>query len=194
MRGLLISLSVILVMTAVGLGSSTLVHLHLTSSLASARSNGLTEGNNAGYEEGLIDGSIAGYQAGSKAGYNAMSQGNGTVNETKGFYFLYNPTYSDVLKMLADTDLDSLDKFIDYAASNGIRIAYVRTQSVPVDSAGNVYLYDLVGFDTVDNGFVVIDPGLHRQVQGKVGESYSGMNGLPAPDYKDIIGKVTVIW
>ncbi len=69
MKGLLISLAVVLFVTAAGFGGSFLMHINLVSSLETAGSEGYGEGLDDGYAEGLIEGSIAGYQEGSKAGY-----------------------------------------------------------------------------------------------------------------------------
>jgi hypothetical protein len=194
LKGLLISLAIVLLIAAVGVGASAIVHINLLNSLDSARKTGFREGDSDGYEKGLIEGSIAGYQEGSKHGYLTSNGLAADGQDGENFYFIYNPTYEEVKKILDNDELDSIQNVIDYSVINGIRIAYVRVQTVPSESKDRVHLYELVAFETVNNGFIIIEPESHSRVQVEVGESYSRLNGLPAPSYDDTIGKVTVIW
>lgn len=194
MKGLLISLAIVLLITAVGLGASALVHINLASSLETARETGFEEGDRDGYEKGLIEGSIAGYQEGSKSGYLTSNRLLGDNEDRENFYFIYNPTYEEVQNILDKDGLDSAQDMIDYAVINGIRIAYVRCQTVPDKEKGKVRLHELVGFETVDKGFIIIEPELHSEVKVKVGVSYSALNRLPASSYDDTIDKITVVW
>lgn len=194
MKGLLISLAIVLLITAVGLGASALVHINLANSLESARETGFDEGDRDGYERGLIEGSIAGYQEGSKRGYLTSNSLFGPSENKENFYFIYNPTYKEVQSILEKDELDSAQDMIDYAVINGIRIAYVRCQTVPDEEKGKVRLYELVGFETVDNGFIIIEPESRSEVEVKVGVSFSVLNRLPAASHDDTIDKITVIW
>ena len=194
MKGLLISLAIVLLITAVGVGASALVHINLANSLETARATGLDEGDRDGYERGLIEGSIAGYQEGSKSGYLTSNSLFGPNEDKENFYFIYNPTYEEVQNILKKYGLDSAQKMIDYAVINGIRTAYVRCQTVPDEEKGRVRLHELVGFETVDNGFIIIEPELRSEVKVRVGVSFSALNKLPASSYNDTIDKITVVW
>ena len=194
MKGLLISLAIVLLITAVGVGASALVHVNLANSLETAHETGFEEGDQDGYEKGLIEGSIAGYQEGSKRGYLTSNRLVGDNEDRENFYFIYNPTYEEVQSILDEDGLDSAQDMIDYAVINGIRIAYVRCQTVPDAERGKVRLHELVGFETVDNGFIIIDPESRNEVEVKVGISFTALNRLPAASHDDTIDKITVVW
>jgi len=194
MKGLLISVAIIFLITAVGIGASAIVHINLVSSLDTARDTGFDEGYDDGYEEGLIEGSIAGYQEGSKLGYLTSNRVAAATRDGEDFYFIYNPTSEEVREILNEGGLDSAREVIDYSAVNGIRVAYIRCQTVPNEPKGKVHLQELIGFETVDKGFIFIDAELHREVRVEVGVSYSVLNRLPSPSYDDTIGKVTIVW
>lgn len=72
-------------------------------------------------------------------------------------------------------------------------MAYVRCELAPQAANGMVYVLNLVAFDTVDEGFVIVEPWSHRVVKLEVGKSYSEQNGFDPPDYDDTITKVTVV-
>jgi hypothetical protein len=194
MKGLFISLVVILFITAASFGAAVIMHLNLVDSLQTARERGFDEGYGDGYEEGLVEGGIAGYQEGSKVGYLESNRPAASADPGEGFYFIYNPTYKEVQSILDAGGLDTAKAVIDYCVSNGIRVAYVRCQIVPDASSGTIYLRELVGFETVDNGMVIADPELRREVRVETGSSYSEINGIPAYSYDDTIGKITIVW
>jgi hypothetical protein len=127
-------------------------------------------------------------------GYFTSNRLAAVDHDGKDFYFVYNPTYEEVRAILAEKELNSVDTYVEYTSINGIHMAYVRCQTVPDSEMGWVYLYELIGFDTVDNGFIIIDPVLHREVEVEVGTSYSLLNNLPAGSFDDTIGKMTVVW
>jgi hypothetical protein len=194
LKGLLISLLVLIVIAAAGVGISAIVHINLTEDLKTAHARGLEEGYADGYEDGLIEGSIAGYQEGSKLGYQTSNREIKDAGEMQNIFFIYNPTYEEVQKILDSNDLNTVQEIIDYSMINGIRSAYVRCQSIPNEPRGKLYLYEFVGFETVDRGFVIIDPEIHREVKVEIGVSYSELNYLESPSYDDTIGKITIVW
>ena len=57
-----------------------------------------------------------------------------------------------------------------------------------------VYVLHLVAFETVDRGFVIIEPWSKREVRVAEGGSYSELNGFDIPEYDDTITKITVVW
>ena len=194
MKGLLISLLVLIVIASAAVGISAIVHINLAKDLKTAHARGLEEGYDDGYEDGLIEGSIAGYQEGSKLGYQTSNREIKDADEMQNIFFIYNPTYEEVQKILDSNDLNTAQKVIDYAVLNGIRSAYVRCQSVPNEPLGKIYLYEFVGFETVDRGFVIIDPEIHREVKVEIGVSYSELNSLEFSSHDDTIGKITIVW
>ncbi len=194
MKGLLISLLVLIVIASAAVGASAVVHINLAEDLETANAKGLEEGYDDGYDNGLIEGSIAGYQEGSKLGYRTSSRETKDDEEMQNIFFIYNPTSKEVQKILDSGDLDTVQEVIDYSVINGIRSAYVRCQSIPNEPNDKNYLYEFVGFETVDRGFVVIDPEIHREVSVEMGESYSELNNLEPPSHDDTIGKITIVW
>lgn len=194
LKGLLITFLVLAALVGGGIGVSAFISANLDKSVDAAHGRGYDEGYSKGYQEGLNKGNEAGYQAGSKLGY--IEAGGSDVNRIKaeGYYFLYNPSYEEVMLTLARSEMDSAQEILDYAKANGIRAAYVRVPIARQASEGRIYLYQLVAFETVDKGFVVIEPRSHREVKVEVGESYSQLNGFPASPYDDTITKVTIVW
>lgn len=194
MKGLAITLAVILVIVGIAVGISLSVYTNLISSAEVAHSRGFNEGFTEGFSEGLKEGNEAGYQEGSKLGYLEATGGDATDIAEEGSYFLYNPTYLEMLVILNQGNMGTAQEIIDYAESNGIRVAYVRAPIARKAREGRVYLYQLVAFETVDKGLVIIEPWSHREVKLAVGESYSRFNGFPESEYDDTVTKVTVVW
>ena len=194
LKGLMIALLVIGALVGAGFGVSAAISANLARNVDSAHKNGYLEGYTKGYDEGLLQGNEAGYQAGSKL--SLVNAGGTVASEVSrsGYYVLYNPTYAEIMSDLNSSEMDSAQKILDYAKVNGIRAAYVRVPIARPASEGRVYLYQLVAFDTVDKGFVIIEPRSHRQVNVEVGKSYSLLNGFPPSSFDDTITKVTVVW
>jgi len=110
------------------------------------------------------------------------------------FYFLYNPSYDEILTILSESHLYSAQEILDYSRANGIRAAYVRAPIARPAPDGRIYLYQLVAFETVDRGLVIIEPRSHREVKVAVGASYSLLNYFPQSPFDDTITKVTFVW
>ena len=194
LKGLLIAVLIIAALVGAGFGVSAISSANLNNNVNTAREQGYTEGYSKGYYEGLNKGNEAGYQSGSKLGYVAAGGADASsINET-GYYFMYNPTYQEITSTLAGSEMDSAQQILDYAKANGIRAAYVRAPIAREASEGRVYLYQLVAFETVDKGMIMIEPRSLREVKVEVGKSYSSLNGFPVSDYDDTITKVTLVW
>ena len=195
MRGLIRTIIIIAVFIAVGIGASIVLTSDLNNRVADARERGLEEGQARGSEEGWQDGSRVGYQEGSKIGYVSGRYGYYSYSSHygKGFYFAYNPTYNEVQEILAEVEEGSAGKIHDYAETNGIRAAYARCQIARKAAEGMVYVYELVVFETVDKGLIIIDPWLHQEVEVELGQRYSTLNGFPPPAYDDTITKKTIV-
>jgi hypothetical protein len=193
MKGLIITLIVIVALIGVGIGVSAHVYTNLINGVATAHESGFGEGYAQGYEDGFKEGSEAGYQEGSRVGY-AKEKGVDSSNNVAAYYFLYNPTYGEVQELLVEAGAGSAKEIHDYAESNGIRAAYVRCPIAREAPKGMVYLYQLVAFETVDRGLIIVEPWSHREVKVEVGESYSKLNGFPASPYDDAVTKMTIVW
>ena len=194
MKGLVKTGIVITVFIMVGVGSSAIVANELRSRVAIAQDRGFEEGRERGYQDGFQEGMGVGYQDGSKIGYMEGEGGdNGSSNET-GFYFNYNPTYNRMREILAETEMSSAKKLHDYAEASGLRAAYIRSPIARKAPEGMVYVYELVAFETVDNGFIIIEPWSHEEVKVEVGRHYSELNDRPANPYDDTITKITIVW
>ena len=194
MKGLIRTVIIIAVLIAVGIGASIFIYGDLSKKLVAAQERGFEEGHTQGYEEGFKEGSEVGYQEGSKIGYAKSNGVDYDSSDGAGFYFVYNPTYDEVQEILAVSEADSAKGIHDYAETNGIRVAYVRVQIARKAAEGMVYVYQLVAFETVDKGFIIIEPWSHREVKVEIGKSYSELNGLPPRAHDAKITKITIVW
>ncbi len=193
MKGLLIATIIVFIIIGIGIGISAHTYKNLINSVATARETGFQEGYAKGYIDGVRDGGEAGYQEGSKAGY-VKEEGADFNSEDVVGYFLYNPTYAEVQEILAESGMVSAKEIHDYAELNGIRAGYVRCPIARPATEGRVYLYQLVAFETMDRGLVIIEPWSHKEVKIEVGESYRKLNGLPPSPYDDTVTKITIVW
>ena len=193
MKGLVITLGIMLAFVAIGVGVSAYVYVDLENDLENSQKSGFEEGYAQGYNQGLNDGHEAGYQEGSLVGFQAGQDDEGD-GDISGAYFLYNPTFSEVEGILQQSGLRTAKDLHDFAEVNGYRAAYVRCPIAREAREGRIFLYQLVAFETVDMGMVIIEPKSHYVVEVEVGQSFSGLNGLKPVDYDDTITKVTVVW
>lgn len=193
MKGLVITLGIVIMLVGVGFGTSAFLHHDLSESIDAALAKGQKDGFEQGYAQGLKDGTEAGYQEGSMVGYVSGLEFKGE-SDTPGNYFLFNPTYEELQKFLEFEGINTAKELHDFSEVNGLRVAYVRCPIARPASEGRVYLYQLVAFETVDEGIIIIEPGTNREVKVEVGESYSELNGFPPKDYDDTITKVTFVW
>lgn len=194
MKGLIKTSIILIALIIIGGGVSVVVYNDLTNRLAAAYERGQEEGYLTGYTAGFGEGSRVAYQEGSKVGYaKGKMTGDDSSNED-GFYFLYNPTNDEVHEILAKGEMGSAKGIHDYAEANGIRVAYVRCPIAREAAEGRVYLYQLVAFETIDKGLIIIEPRSHLEVKIEVGKSYRGLNGFPPVNYDDTITKITIVW
>ena len=196
MKGLIKTSLIIAALIAVGIVTSIIITSNLSNQVAAAYERGFEEGRAQGYEAGFREGSRAGYQEGSKIGYKRSREGYDSYNSDygTGFYFTYNPTYDEVREIWTESKETSAMGINYFAEANGIRTAYVRCQIARKTTEGMVHIYNLVAFETVDNGFTIFRPRTHEEVKVEVGKSYSELNGFPTPPYDDTITKITIVW
>ena len=192
MKGLIIAVIALFMLIGISFGITTHIRTNLADDVAAARDLGFEEGYTQGYEDGFMEGSEAGYQEGHRLGYEideTVEAGNASA-----YYFLYNPTYDEMREILVEINVFSAKEIHDFAEVNGIRVGYVRCPIARKAPEGRVYLYQLVAFDTVDRGLIIIEPWTHREVEVEVGKSYRGVNGFPPSSYDDTITKMTIVW
>ena len=190
MKGLLKTFGIMALLIIAGLISSIIVTSNLNDRVAAA----YEEGYDRAYLEGVEEGSRAGYQEGSKTGYAKANQKDSDISDEEGSYFLYNPTYDEVYEILAEAKTNTIKEILDYAVINGIRTAYVRAQIARKAPEGMVYIYELVAFETIDRGLIMIEPWSHQETKVEVDRSYRELNSLPLPPHDDTITKITIIW
>jgi len=194
MRGLIRTTIIIVVLIAIGFGTSILITTDLNSRMAATSRRGFEEGYVEGYEEGLQEGGIDGYQEGSKAGFGEVVREDYDVGPETGFYFLYNPTYDEVQEILAEDTSGSAREINNSAEARGIRAAYVRCRISTLEAEGKIYLLELVAFETVDEGFIFIEPSSHQEVELGIGRYYSELNRFSSLKYDGIISDIKIIW
>ena len=194
MKGLIQTSIIIAALIVAGIVTSIVITVNLDNRLAAANERGFEQGYSQGYLLGFQEGSEFGYQEGSQVGYQKSRGGDYDSSYGAGFYFIYNPTYDELQGILADTETGSAREMHDYATANGLRVDYVRCQIARKAAEGMVYIYQLVAFETVDKGLVIIEPRSHREVKLEVGKRYSELNGFPIPPYDDTITKITIVW
>lgn len=194
MKGLIISFIVVVTLIGIGIGVSAFIYNKLINSVPVVYARGFEEGHAQGYQDGFKEGSEAGYQEGSRVGYAKDKGIDGSSDNVAGYYFLYNPTYDEVREILAQGEMGSAKEIHDYAEINGIRVGYVRCPIARKAPKGRVYLYQMVAFETVDRGLIIIEPWSHREVKVEVGKSYRELNGFPASPYDDTVTKMTIVW
>ncbi len=194
MKGLILTTTIIAALIGASFVIIVIINNDFNNRLAAAHERGYEEGHTQGYQEGLREGGKVGYQEGIKIGYEKGDRGDYDSSDGTGSYFIYNPTYDEVREILSDGEIIFAEEILDYADANGIRVAYVRCKIGRQAAKGTVYIYELVAFETVDNGLIIIEPWSHREVRIEAGQSYSELNGLPAPSYDDTITEITIVW
>ncbi len=192
-KGLLIALIFIIAIIGVGIGLSAFAHTNYMGDVAVATDNGFEEGFARGYEDGFREGSETGFQEGSRDIY-AQAEIIGDTNSLGSYYFLYDPTYDEVMDFLTEEKLETFWEISDYAERNGIHVGYVRCRVAMPSPETTVYVYHLAIFNTRDRGPVVIEPWSHRVVRVEAGETYQGLYDGDNSGGEGIVDRVTVVW
>ena len=192
MRGLIKSILVIAVLITLGAAASVIMANDLSNRETVAYTKAVKEGRDRGNEVGARKGNENGYQEGSMASYTGSREAPNDYGA--GFYFTYNPTYADVQELFDGKGRVSTWQIHDYAEANGMRVAYVRVQIAREAAEGKVSVYRLVAFETVDKGFIIIEPWSHRVVTVEAGKNFRELNGFAPPSYDDTITKISIIW
>ena len=194
MKGITIAVFIVAVLIGLGFLVGINIHNDLSNKLTIAYAEGLEKGRAQGNLAGKQDGSRTGYQEGSRIGYQEGKEGDLDISYKDGYYFIHNPLYYELPGILDGAEVSSAKGIHEYAEANGIRVAYVRCQIARQAHEGMVYVIQLVGFETVDNGLVIMEPRSGREVKVVVGQSYSGLNDLPARSYDDTVTKISIVW
>ncbi|MFC1983890.1 hypothetical protein ACFLVO_02600 [Chloroflexota bacterium] len=170
---------------------------------------GYYDGDIAGYESGLLvgyeDGKDAGYETGAKEGHNiGLTDGFEIGNKegyedgyTYGFeeivgndYLVRNPTYNEVLDMLNKSEATSAVQINNDFEDAGLRTGFVWVNFAEGGGMGT----SLVVFQTIDRGYICIEPFSHKEVSPAVGKRFSALLGESTPHFDDTIIRITTIW
>jgi hypothetical protein len=194
MKNLVLTLSVIVLVIATGIGISALAQKNYIEGVASAREYGYEKGFVRGYENGLTDGSEDGYQEGSRDLFARVDDIGAQGSDLSDRYFLYNPSCEEVMDFLEVEDLRTFSDIHNYAVTHGIRVAYVRCYVAVGITGENRYMLELAAFDTVDRGMIVIEPWSHRPVVVEEGKIYRGIFEEPNTGGQPVACDVTIVW
>jgi len=181
---------------------------------------GYISGKQDGYDEGYEDGSEEGYALGEQDGYDEGYNSGKEDGYSEGYdkgkedvleygYTLRDPTYEEAVEFL-NRDKTNENEYIEdsygvYVCSHfardvcnnaeieGLRCAFVEIR-YPMAA------HSIIGFDTIDEGFVYFDPQGDEKVNPVKGKPYyqcvepkPGYYYVPPP-YDDTIMDILVIW
>jgi len=194
MSGLIKLVIIVILLIAAGFGVSIAVTTDLDAKVADTAGRGLEEGLVQGSDAGWQEGTSEGYQEGGRIGYEEAIGEDRDGTDEDGFYFLYNPTYAEVQEILLEDASGSARTVNNYAETHGIRAAYVRCRLVSTDGEGKTYVLGLIGFETVDEGFVFFEAASHREVKLEFGKLYSEVNKSSVLKHDGIISSIRIIW
>jgi len=194
MKGITLAIFIVVILIGIGFLASYNIYRDLNNQMDISYAEGLEKGRAQGYLAGKQDGSRTGYQEGSRIGYQEGQEGDIDIIYEEGEYFIHNPFYDELPAIWERAKATTAKGIHEYAEANGIRVAYVRCQIARKAHEGMVYVIQLVAFETVDNGLVIIEPRSGKEVKVEVGQSYSGLNDLPARSYDDTVTKISIVW
>ncbi|MFA5101589.1 MAG: zinc finger AN1 domain-containing stress-associated protein [Candidatus Thermoplasmatota archaeon] len=113
--------------------------------------------------------------------------------ETPGdMYQLHDPIFRDVVQFIANDTNVNITLELRHAKEQGMQCAYVVVQIIS-SSNGE---YELIGFNTVDEGMVYFEPTTDYQVFPVIGHQYSDcVQGTPYSSlFDDTITSIVEIW
>jgi hypothetical protein len=194
MKQLLLTLLTIILIIGAGVGLSAITYANYVNGVASAGTDGFKDGDAQGYKDGLREGGEAGYQEGSRVYYSGVEGADTDNISLSDSYYLYNPSFSEVMDFLDKEELYSFPDIHEYTVTHSIRSGYVRCYVTLNYSSQSEVACDLVAFDTVDKGIVIIEPWSHREVIVKTGERYRAALDTSELEINGMVNKVTVLW
>ncbi len=107
-------------------------------------------------------------------------------------YELHNPFFQEVEKFINNYSLKSTKEGIDTAKNKGLRCAYVQ-----VIMSEKLYMYNLIGFNTIDKGMIYYEIGNERIVYPEIGKKYKNCiinNNKNFSTFNDTIIDIIHIW
>ena len=107
-------------------------------------------------------------------------------------YQLHDPIFSDVTQFTSNDTSVNITLELHHAKEQGIQCAYVVVQIIS-SSNGE---YELIGFNTVDEGMVYFEPTTDYQVFPVIGHRYNDcVQGAPySSPFDDTITSIVEIW
>ena len=166
---------------------------------------GAEDGYAEGYPEGHANGTEKGYTLGLATGQEAGERDGRTIGAEDGYedgyadgfeegtstgYLVRNPTYSEALEMLEESDAYTAEEITIEFEAQGIRTGYAWAIFAEGGGMGVAF----VAFDTVDNGVIVVDPWSREEIVPEVGKRVSELLGYSAPDFDDTIARLRIAW
>ncbi len=174
----------------------------------SGKEEGIIIGNKTGFIEGkelgIKEGEKQGYQKGYKEGYE-FGYSKGINDSAPHKYYLRDPTYSEVINFIM-WDETNLKKYnpenfeyvcIDFAIDvcKNAHAKNLKCHAVELIFKNATGAHVIVGFNTIDKGWIFIEPQDDREVKVGVGVRYYRDNGYGRPEgvIDDTIIKVNII-
>jgi hypothetical protein len=104
-------------------------------------------------------------------------------------YQLHDPTYSEVIEFLEDFSITESFEMVNYTKNQGIRCAYVHIRLTEG-------MYELIGFNTIDQGMIYFEPETLFRVNPEIGKDYFlCVEGQPYDSNDEyIIEDILLIW
>jgi hypothetical protein len=107
-------------------------------------------------------------------------------------YELHDPFYEEIEIFIENKSLTFAKESIDAAKIKGLRCAYAQ-----VIMGEELYMYDLIAFDTIDKGFVYFQPEKQLFVTPIIGKTYKECiidNQQNFSTFNDTIVDIIYIW
>jgi len=172
------------------------------------KEEGFEIGNKTGFTEGKKEGQQQGYQRGYNEGYNEgyeIGYSKGLNDSIPHKYSLRDPTYSEVLNFIK-WDETNLKKYvaenfeyvcIDYSIDvcENAQARNLKCHVVELVFKNSTGAHVIVGFNTIDKGWIFIEPQDDREVKVGIGIRYYKDNNYIPPEgvIDDTIIKVNII-
>jgi hypothetical protein len=168
------------------------------------KEEGFEIGNKTGFAEGNKEGQQQGYQKGYNEGYE-IGYSKGLNDSIPHKYSLRDPTYSEVLNFIK-WDETNLKKYvaenfeyvcIDYSIDvcKNAQARNLKCYVVELVFKNSTGAHILVGFNTIDKGWIFIEPQDDREVKVGIGIRYYKDNNYIPPEgvIDDTIIKVNIV-
>jgi hypothetical protein len=107
-------------------------------------------------------------------------------------YTLHDPIYEEVTSFIENDTSSNVNNMINLVKQQGLRCAFVQ-----VVMTDDLYVYELIGFYTIDKGMTYFESNSDYQVKPEIGKKYVDcVIGHPYKmnTFNDTIVDILVIW